>query len=69
MPESETEPHAAERERRPALPPFGGAAAASGPVLRPTTDLRGRRTLPPFLAPRFARADPSLGPAYNGPPP
>jgi hypothetical protein len=50
MPDSETVPQAAERERKPVLPPFGGSAAQAGAVLRPGTDLRGRKTLPPFFA-------------------
>ncbi len=69
MPESETEPHAAERERKPALPPFGGAAAASGPVLRPATDLRGRRTLPPFFGPPIRPGGPLPGATARPPAP
>lgn len=63
MPESETQPDASERERKPALPPFGGAAAPAGLVLRPGTDLRGRKTLPPFFGPPIRPGGPLPGAA------
>ena len=63
MAESETETRGPERPNKPALPPFGGPGAAAGPVLRPSTDLRGRKTLPPFFAPPVRVGGPLPGAA------
>lgn len=66
MPESEPDTRAVERLSKPVVPPFGGPVGAVGRVLRPAaTDLRGRKTMPPFFAAPVRLGGPLPGASSN----